>query len=68
MMLTMYYIYVLLSLKDGKMYTGYTSELSQRIKQNNEGSVKSTQYRCPFILIYFEACLSQKDAIRRERY
>jgi len=30
--------------------------------------VKSTSYRRPLELIYFEACLNQKDATRREKY
>ena len=30
--------------------------------------MKSTQARRPFKLIYYEACLNQKDALRREKY
>ena len=63
-----FFIYVLLSEKDNKHYTGYTSDLKQRIIQHNKGYVESTKNRRPLKLIYFEACLNQKDALKRERY
>ncbi len=63
-----YYTYVLQSQKDHKFYTGYTKNLMQRFEQHNSGKVKSTKYRIPFDLIYFEACLNQHDALKREKY
>ena len=63
-----YYVYVLLSQKDGLFYTGYTADLKKRLKEHNAGNVKSTERRRPFRLIYFEACRDQKDALRREKY
>ena len=63
-----YFTYILKSLKDGKFYTGYTKNIELRFEQHNKGSVDSTKDRRPLILIYFEACLSQKDAIHREKY
>ena len=63
-----YYIYVLVSEKDGKKYTGYTQNLSLRFEQHQSGEVKSTKHRRPLKLIYFEACLDQDDAIKREKY
>lgn len=63
-----YYIYVLLSEKDNQFYTGYTSDLKQRIKLHSEGKVYSTKDRRPFRLIYFEGCVNQQDATRREKY
>ncbi|MGO3184204.1 MAG: GIY-YIG nuclease family protein [Aequorivita sp.] len=65
---TYYYTYVLLSKKDGKFYTGYTSNLPLRFEEHQKGQVQSTKHRRPFELIYFEACLSQKDALNREKY
>ena len=64
----MYYTYILLSLKDWKFYIGYSSDLKQRIKDHFCGKNKSTSPRRPFKLIYYEAHLSKKDAMRRERY
>jgi putative endonuclease len=64
----MYYVYVLLSLKDHKFYIGFTGDLRRRIKEHNAGKNISTKSRLPFKLFYYEANLSKKDAERRERY
>jgi putative endonuclease len=63
-----YWVYVLLSLKDGKKYTGYTKNLSLRFEQHQKGLVESTKNRRPLVLIYFEGCLNQQDATKREKY
>ena len=63
-----YYTYILRSLKDNKMYTGYTKNLKLRFEQHNKGLVESTKDRKPFILMYYEACLNQQDATHREKY
>ena len=63
-----YYVYILLSLKDGNKYTGYTKDLSSRFEAHQKGNVASTKHRRPLELIYFEGCLSQKDALKREKY
>ncbi len=64
----MFYVYVLKSKKDGKNYTGFTKNLKSRFELHNKGLVDSTKKRKPFDLIYYEACLSQEDATRREKY
>jgi len=64
----MYYTYVLKSLKDRKLYLGYTSNLKKRFQQHKNGGVLSTVKRRPLILIYYEACLDKTDAAKRERY
>jgi len=63
-----FFVYVLFSDKDQLMYTGYTSDLENRIEQHLRGMVYSTRYRLPLRLIYFEGCVNQKDATRREKY
>ena len=63
-----YYVYVLESMKDGKRYTGYTSDLSSRFEAHCRGKVSSTKNRRPLRLIYFEGCLSRNDATKREKY
>jgi putative endonuclease len=63
-----YYIYVLQSEKDNLWYTGYTSDLKNRLILHNSGKVESTKNRQPLKLIYFEGCLNQQDATRREKY
>jgi putative endonuclease len=59
---------VLQSEKDGKFYTGFTSNLKLRFQQHNKGLVASTRDRGPCRLIYYEACLDQNDATKREKY
>ena len=66
--MTHYYVYVLLSEKDNQFYTGYTSDLERRLREHNEGKVASTRRRRPFRLVYWEGCLNQQDATRREKY
>jgi len=66
--MTLYYTYVLLSQKDGNFYTGYTSNLKNRLIEHENGKVTSTKFRRPLKLIYFEACMNRLDATRREKY
>ena len=64
----MYYVYVLLSQKDGFWYTGYTDDLKRRFTEHNKGLVYATRKRRPFLLIYYEAGLNKDDAKMRETY
>jgi len=64
----MYYVYILQSLKDKGFYVGYSNDLRERLKLHNLGRITSTKSRRPFKLIYYDACLNQQDAIRREKY
>jgi len=64
----MHYIYVLLSEKDGKFYTGYSEDLKRRFEEHRKGKVASTKKRLPVHLVYYEACVSERDARHRERY
>ncbi len=63
-----YYTYVLQSLKDLNLYVGYTNNLVKRVDDHNKGKVPSTKNRVPLKLIYWEGCLNQQDATRREKY
>jgi len=62
------YTYVLLSERDGRFYTGSTTDLRARIREHAAGRVRSTAYRAPLVLIYYEACVNLEDARRRERF
>ena len=64
----MYYVYILLSEKDDRFYTGFTNDLKRRVAEHNAGRSRSTLHRRPLKLVYYEACLNQEDAIHREKY
>lgn len=62
----MFFVYILKSKKDNKLYFGYTKDLRKRLKEHNLGLVYSTKSRIPFSLIYYEAYASKQDALNRE--
>jgi putative endonuclease len=62
----MFYVYVLKSLRDGKLYFGYTKDLKKRINAHDAGLNKSTKYRGKLELVYYEAYKSRADAEARE--
>ena len=64
----MYVVYVLRSLKDGKHYVGYTSDLECRTKEHNSGKTKSTRLRRPFELVYHEEYEEKEQAEDREQF
>jgi putative endonuclease len=66
--MTFYFTYVFQSEKDVNYYVGYTKDLNVRFEQHQKGNVTSTKHRRPFALIYYEASLSQQDALKREKY
>lgn len=63
-----YCVYVLLSLKDKKFYSGYTSDLKRRLTEHFLGESKSISPRRPFRLIFCEYFLFKTDALKREGY
>lgn len=50
------------------MYSGFTKNLKLRFEQHINGQVESTKDRRPLKLIYYEACINQADATKREKY
>ena len=66
--MSFYYVYVLLSDKDHNYYVGYTNNIKRRISEHHKGQVKSTKNRQPLKLVYWEGCLNQQDATKREKY
>lgn len=63
-----YYTYILQSTRDNKFYVGYTNNINRRLEEHNSGLVVSTKNRIPLKLVYWEGSLSQKDALKREKY
>ena len=63
-----FYVYILRSLKDGKLYTGHTANIEERLIRHNEGRVRSTKHRRPFELVYLEKHKTRCEAMKRESY
>ncbi|WP_417431563.1 GIY-YIG nuclease family protein [Halpernia sp.] len=63
-----YFVYVLKSEIDGRLYKGQTSNLDRRLKEHNAGKTKSTKGFTPWKLVYFEIFKTREDALVREKY
>ena len=63
-----YFVYILYSQKDHKLYVGCTSNLEDRIKEHNSGKVTATKNRIPLIIIHSEKFEDEAEAFNRERF
>ena len=63
-----YFVYILKSEKDGRLYKGHTSNLESRMEEHNSGKTKSTKGYRPWSLQYFEKFETREEAINREKY
>jgi putative endonuclease len=61
-------VYILLSLKNSRNYTGFTSHLTERIKSHNIYGKDSTASHRPWIVVYVEFYSSKEEALKREKY
>ncbi len=64
-----YYVYILQSLKNGKLYVGHTNNLPRRLYDHNNGW--GSKYTCqngPWKLVYSESHPDRSSAIKRERF
>jgi putative endonuclease len=64
----MYYVYILLSLRDQGLYVGRTSDLRRRMEERQSGKTWSTKRMLPVKLIFYKCFLAKDDSIRRENY
>lgn len=63
-----FYVYILFSLKDGKLYIGFTNNLRHRLTLHANGKVDATKNRLPVKLIHYEYFINEKDAKAREKF
>ena len=65
----MYFTYILASLKNATLYVGSTNDLKRRLQEHNDGAggVYTSKLR-PFVLVHYEAYVSEKDAKKQERF
>ncbi|MCD2257666.1 GIY-YIG nuclease family protein [Psychroserpens luteolus] len=64
----MYYVYVIRSEVDGRLYKGMTMRLDNRIKEHNFGKTKSTKGYLPWVLVYQEVFNTRREARLREKF
>lgn len=61
-----HYVYIL-KCSDNTYYTGYTNDVTRRIKLHNEGKgAKYTRGRTPVQLVYEEMYETKTEALKRE--
>lgn len=65
----MYSVYLIKSLKNGKVYVGLTGKNSkERLEEHNKGANKWTKGNRPFKLVYYEEYVCNADARKREKF
>ena len=63
----MFYVYVLKSERDGKLYIGHTANIEERLRQHNSGEALSTRHRNPFVLLHSASFGTRAEARWQER-
>ena len=63
-----YWVYVLSSPLHRRQYTGHTANVELRLKDHNQGKVKTTKAFRPWEVVYVEEQATRESAIARERY
>ena len=63
-----FYVYLLKSLKDGKIYTGCTANLTQRLKEHNSGLSQYTKGHKPWDLAWYAVFSDKTTAFAFEKY
>ena len=64
----MFYVYILISKKDGSLYKGLTKNLKKRLTEHNSGKSVYSSSKRPYELIWYCAFTSKKKALDFERY
>ena len=63
-----YFVYVLKSEIDGRLYKGQTNKIDKRIIEHNSGKTKSTKGFKPWKLVYLESFKTRDEAVIREKF
>jgi putative endonuclease len=64
----MWYVYILRSSIDNKLYIGSTDNINRRLSEHNSGKVDSTKNRVPLSLEAYFAVKDKSKAIELEQY
>jgi len=63
----MFYVYVFYDKTRKVFYVGFTNDLKRRVNEHNSGKIHTTYRMADKLLVYYEVCLSKKDAEEREK-
>ena len=64
-----FWVYILRSKRNGKLYIGQTGHMERRLAEHNEGrGGKFTRLNGPWELMHKEAHENRTSAVRRERF
>ena len=67
--ISVYYVYILQSLKTDKLYIGHSDNLTRRVEEHNTNrGGKYTRQNGPWELVYSESHQDRASAMKRERY
>jgi len=64
----MYYVYVIKSISNNKIYIGHTDNLQKRLLEHNSGYSKATKHSCDWQVIHKEEYLDRSLAMKREKF
>jgi putative endonuclease len=64
----MWYVYILSSKKDGRLYVGSTDDLKRRLEEHHQGRCESTRPRRPLELQAYVAVKDEAVARSLEKY
>ena len=62
----MYFVYILFSSSFNRYYTGHTDNLPKRLKDHNNGKVRSTRAYRLWVVIHTETYKTKSEAYKRE--
>ena len=60
------FVYILQSERNGRYYTGFSSDPEARLREHHDGKVRATRYLVPWVLVYREECAGATAARKRE--
>jgi len=63
----MFYVYAFYDKNRKVFYIGFTNDLKRRVQEHENGKTHTTYRMADKLLVYYEACLSKEDAMKREK-
>jgi putative endonuclease len=63
-----WFVYILLSSRYRKTYTGHTDSVEKRLREHNTGRSEFTSRFSPWDVIHTEEYVTRQEAIKREKY